>query len=342
MQYALYVPVFGRLFPGAASFAAKPLAEKLKDGAGMRAVLSQVFLDQAVHHPLCYFPAFYATRELVEHGLSEKSLQTALGKWRENLAEDMVALWKVWVPVMLANFTFSPMWLRIPVVASTSLAWTCILSAMRGAGTSELALVQGPAEPAFDLYGNQGRALGRLAGRRAVLDEGKAHIVLTAAGDLRKGSGLLQQLSAVILAGSGNVVESRAMQLGSDLTLMMLVEVDHAQSAALHMALAEHQRSLQDVHLIIRKTDTAAARGAQQKGGVKSSSRFQVAALDRPGLVHVVTSAPPRLLPLSLSRSLTPPSPQSSSLTTGWRWWTSPASSGRTRPSGGCSSWRAC
>jgi hypothetical protein len=219
VQYALYVPVFGRLFPGAASFAAKPLAAKLADGAGVRAVGAQVFLDQCVHHPLLYFPCFYATREVVEHGPSGQSLQTALGKWWANLSEDMVALWKVWVPVMLVNFAFSPMWLRIPVVASTSLAWTCILSAMRGAGAGEL---EADAERAFDLYGNQGRALGRLTGHAPALDPAKAHFVLTAAGMRR--SGLLHDLTAVILAGRGNVIESRALQLGSDLTLMMLGE----------------------------------------------------------------------------------------------------------------------
>ena len=67
VQYFLYVPVFGRLFPNAASFAAKPLAEKLLDRAGQRAVAAQVVLDQCVHHPLLYFPCFYATRELIEH-----------------------------------------------------------------------------------------------------------------------------------------------------------------------------------------------------------------------------------------------------------------------------------
>ena len=196
---------------------------------------------------------------------------------------------------MLVNFAFSPMWLRIPVVASTSLAWTCILSAMRGAGDSELQLeLEADPDRAFDLYGNQGRALGevaaRLRGHSATLDPAKAHLVLTAAGQRR--SGLLHKLTEVILKGNGNVIESRALQLGSDLTLMMLVEVDHAHSGALHMALAELQRSAADVHLIIRKMLPAeAGRSGSAAGPKLSVSRFQLAALDRPGLVHIVTSA---------------------------------------------------
>ena len=67
VQYALYVPVFGRLFPNAASFAAKTIREKMKDMKGIAALSAQVFLDQMVHHPLMYFPAFYITRELVMH-----------------------------------------------------------------------------------------------------------------------------------------------------------------------------------------------------------------------------------------------------------------------------------
>ena len=35
IQYTLYVPVFSRLFPGAAAFAAKPLRAKLKDTKGL-------------------------------------------------------------------------------------------------------------------------------------------------------------------------------------------------------------------------------------------------------------------------------------------------------------------
>jgi hypothetical protein len=42
VQYAMYVPLFGRLFPGAAAFAAKPIAAKLRDGKGMFMMLSQV------------------------------------------------------------------------------------------------------------------------------------------------------------------------------------------------------------------------------------------------------------------------------------------------------------
>ena len=55
-----------------------------------------------------------------------------IGNLHPTVNEDLVALWKVWIPSTLLNFAFMPMWARIPWVASTSLIWTCILSAMRG------------------------------------------------------------------------------------------------------------------------------------------------------------------------------------------------------------------
>ena len=42
VQYAIYVPIFGRIFPNAATYAAKSFKEKLKDKKGFFAVAGQV------------------------------------------------------------------------------------------------------------------------------------------------------------------------------------------------------------------------------------------------------------------------------------------------------------
>ena len=66
VQYAIYVPLFSRLFPNAARFAAKPLREKLKDGKGLLALFGQVFLDQVSERPI-----HFATRQQSkEHNLT--------------------------------------------------------------------------------------------------------------------------------------------------------------------------------------------------------------------------------------------------------------------------------
>ena len=42
VQYGIYVNLFGRMFPNAASFAAKSLKDKVKDVKGLAALFSQV------------------------------------------------------------------------------------------------------------------------------------------------------------------------------------------------------------------------------------------------------------------------------------------------------------
>ena len=108
VQYTLYVPIFGRLFPRAAAFATQPLAQKLRDTSGMLAVLAQTLIDQAIHHPFLYFPVFYCTKELVmARGDNKPDFRRCLEEYRRNMKEDLQALWKIWVPATIINFSFS-------------------------------------------------------------------------------------------------------------------------------------------------------------------------------------------------------------------------------------------
>lgn len=218
VQYALYVPVFSRLFPNAASFAAKSVPDKLRDGRGIRDLFAQVFLDQFVHHPLLYFPVFYSIKEIVTSDAPD--LYKAIGKYRENMTEDLQALWKVWVPSTFLNFAFMPMWARIPWVASTSLIWTCILSAMRGSSDIPTGEVLGPHVDARTL-----ELLSRtLIGRAPVLDTSRAHLLVSVHGPDRPG--VIADLSSRIYGNGGLVSTSKMMQLGSDFSIMMHVSCE--------------------------------------------------------------------------------------------------------------------
>lgn len=106
VQYTLYVPVFSRLFPNAAAFARKPLAQKFQDSKGIFAMLAQTFIDQCIHHPLLYFPVFYCTKELVVSN-GQPDFRRCLEEYRNNMSEDLQALWKIWVPATMVNFAFS-------------------------------------------------------------------------------------------------------------------------------------------------------------------------------------------------------------------------------------------
>jgi len=146
-QYFLYVRVFARyLFPSAGSFAAKPLREKLRDTAGQKAVVQQVFLDQFVHHPFCFFPCFYQVQALVQGD----SPSDGWNKMKSNWLTDLQVLWQIWVPAFFINFSFCPTWMRVPFVSLVSLGYTIILSCMRG--TREIK--DSPAEEAQSAKGS--------------------------------------------------------------------------------------------------------------------------------------------------------------------------------------------
>jgi predicted amino acid-binding ACT domain protein len=228
VQYAIYVPFFGRLFPGAAKFAAKPLREKLKDFKGMIQLGAQVFLDQCVHHPLMYFPAFYCTKELV---MSEKpDFFRVLKKYRENMMEDLFALWQIWMPATIVNFAFMPMYARIPFVAGVSLLWTCILSAMRGG----------------DIVHGEDLAGGAVTGATLTileegfveffqspvdLDKNSNHFCITASGPDK--AGWVALLARTLADEGANVTYSRMVRLGNDFIILMHVAIPPEKTRSL-------------------------------------------------------------------------------------------------------------
>lgn len=108
VQYTIYVPLFSRLFPNAAAFAAKPLQHKLRDTRGIVTLFAQTLIDQCLHHPFLYFPVFYCTKELVmADDKNPPDFRRCLQEYRRNMSEDLQALWKIWVPATLVNFAFS-------------------------------------------------------------------------------------------------------------------------------------------------------------------------------------------------------------------------------------------
>ena len=79
--------------------------------------------------------------------MSDKpDLKQSMTTYKENMKEDLAALWKVWVPSTFINFAFMPMWARIPWVAGTSLIWTCILSALRGGDVAHKQDIEAPSQ----------------------------------------------------------------------------------------------------------------------------------------------------------------------------------------------------
>ena len=127
-QYCLFVKIAPKLCPGAEAFAVKPIREKLKDIPGLKQLLVQNFLENGLNNPILYYPIFYTVKEFIEGG----PLSDGWKKYKMNMKEDVIAIWKVWIPAQFINFAFSPMWFRIPFVACVSAFWTGYVSITRG------------------------------------------------------------------------------------------------------------------------------------------------------------------------------------------------------------------
>lgn len=116
-QYYLYTNIFSKITPTIATT------------LGQRMVgPTLTFIDQCIHHPIMYFPAFY----LLRGAMAGEAPTESLGKYKSDVWVNLKALWMVWVPAQLVNFSMVPMHLRIPFVAGVSFAWTVILSVLRG------------------------------------------------------------------------------------------------------------------------------------------------------------------------------------------------------------------
>mmetsp|Transcript_13034 Transcript_13034/g.27440 ORF Transcript_13034/g.27440 Transcript_13034/m.27440 type:complete len:416 (-) Transcript_13034:143-1390(-) len=276
VQYALYVPIFGRIFPNAAKFAAMPLREKLKDAKGMFALFGQVFLDQFIHHPFMYFPAFYATRELV---MSEKpDLRKSIETYRNNMKEDLAALWKVWVPSTIINFAFMPMWARIPFGAATSLLWTCILSAMRGGDVvhNEELEAPFPTGATFQIFRE---GLDEFFASPVDLDQHMSHVCVSGAGPDRIGH--VAAMARAVADAGGNVTHSKMIRLGQEFTTLMHVSVDPEKREHLVESLKTNE-ALKSLNI---RASSLARRSTSSHQASMIGLRIHVVGADRPGML---------------------------------------------------------
>lgn len=247
IQYTLYVPIFGRLFPNAAKFAAKPFKQKVKDIPGLCNLGMQTFLDQCIHHPLMYFPAFYITKELVmgrKNDGGKPNISRVLNDYRNNMKEDLIALWKIWVPATLFNFAFMPMHLRIPFAAGVSLLWTCILSAMRGGDVvhGEDIAGGGVTQATYQIFME---GLDAFNTTPVEMDRNLDHVSISAAGKDRPG--MVAQLASHVASQGGNVTHSKMVRLGEEFIIQMHVAVPKEESNSFSKSLKSSELKELDI-----------------------------------------------------------------------------------------------
>jgi len=263
------------VFPQAASFTAKTLAEKAKDIPGIRNVFLQVFIDQFVHHPLMYFPVFYMIKDFVTSDKPDpvRAVKTYYG----NMTEDLTALWKVWIPSTFLNFAFMPMWARIPWVASTSMIWTCILSAMRGGSEVPVEGVYGQVDGhTLELFSRA------MPGPAPVLNPQLAHMLVTVHGADRPG--IIRDVTNTLRSHEASVSHSKMMCLSEQFVIVMHVECKPAKASEVRVALVGVDSAANgldvDVRTVMPNESTATP---------TFSGQVSLTGIDRPGLLYALS-----------------------------------------------------
>ena len=136
-QYFLYVRCFSRWFPSAKTFGEhSTIAARLSDRKGLVDLAKQVAFGNFLHIPFLFLPAFYWTQEVCTQG-NAASPNRALSSYRDNLVQDCVAAWTIWIPGHAIFFSV-PLWLRLPVNHAMSFCYVCVLSFSRGRDPSTL------------------------------------------------------------------------------------------------------------------------------------------------------------------------------------------------------------
>jgi protein Mpv17 len=98
-----------------------------KYGRGTSAAVL-TFLDLGFHTPLLYFPSFYALKGYIDG----TPMTETVTKYKSNITEDMISMWKLWLPAQMVNFSCVPIHMRMPFITCVSFAWTIVLSMQRG------------------------------------------------------------------------------------------------------------------------------------------------------------------------------------------------------------------
>ncbi|KAH8079129.1 hypothetical protein JL720_9388 [Aureococcus anophagefferens] len=266
-----------------------------------------VFLDQCVHHPFMYFPAFYMTKELVLYG-GDASVDRVYKRWNDNFWPDLEALWKIWVPATCLNFAFSPMWMRIPVEDGAAAfvgeeedaAGLVMLGPHVSARTMEV-FAQGLARrhslPEMADVANA--VTRRLSRSDTPAEEGVAkprprtqdvaHLCVTASGKDRVG--LVSMLSQWIYERGGNITGSKMLRMNDEFTVILHV-TSKDRVAASHLRadlLGREGANKQMEDLTISARELRVHGSHADADSTVREARVRLTGADQPGIVFKVS-----------------------------------------------------
>jgi len=137
-QYWIMVSKYRQWFPTMDRFGKLPLAEKIKDTAGILDAIKMVLFDVTIHLPLMYFPSYYVTKEFVSGSTNNPVdwVKNGVTKYAKNAKEDLTAMIKLWGPSDCIQFIL-PTHIRMPFRHMVSFFWTAYVSFTRGKVSSD-------------------------------------------------------------------------------------------------------------------------------------------------------------------------------------------------------------
>ena len=193
----------------------------------------------------------------------------------------LLALWKIWVPATLVNFAFMPMWGRIPMVAATSMIWSCVLSAMRG----------GDVIHSDDLVGGEvtgtnfqlmKEGVSSMFSSSVDVDPTLSHICVSAAGPDK--IGWVSIVANSVAKEGGNITHSKMIRLGQEFIILMHVSVPPEKLRTL----VSHLNSNEDLAPLNLKTSFLAKRQTGKYQKPITGLRIHCIGKDRRGMLAAV------------------------------------------------------
>lgn len=135
LQYAIFINGFSRWFPASVRFASLSLPQKLRDVPGLKDLGKQISVHAAMSTFL-YLPLYYVIKESIQGEKATTAMETielGMSKYKANFWQDNITIQGFWCPMDVIIFGMLPMWARMPIQHTSALAWTMILSMLRGA-----------------------------------------------------------------------------------------------------------------------------------------------------------------------------------------------------------------
>ena len=91
-----------------------------------------MLVDQFIHTPFLYIPAYYLSCEWVKNKPNANLLADAYETWKREIKSTFKAALGVWLPAMTINFCVLPTHLMVPWINLVGLCWMVFLSVSSG------------------------------------------------------------------------------------------------------------------------------------------------------------------------------------------------------------------